>query len=228
MTIPFDGGLRSRTARVDLFAPLYSDSLADHPIFGYTERNLCKERLTGEEGKLCSMLLATIENDADRALFAEIYEQYHERMEQAALRILKDTHDAEDAVQNAFLKIIRNFEKFLELPCKKRPFWCVCIVKNEAITLLRKKKKAIMLESMEDAYDASADIEKALSYEDIIRLFAGLPETYRAVLEMKFLLDCSGKDISQKLGISENAVNVRISRGRAMLREIMEKEALHL
>ena len=66
------------------------------------------------------------------------------------------------------------------------------------------------------------------SYEDIIRLFAGLPETYRAVLEMKFLLDCSGKDISQKLGISENAVNVRISRGRAMLREIMEKEALHL
>ena len=128
------------------------------------------------------MLLATIENDADRALFAEIYEQYHERMEQAALRILKDTHDAEDAVQNAFLKIIRNFEKFLELPCKKRPFWCVCIVKNEAITLLRKKKKAIMLESMEDAYDASADIEKALSYEDIIRLFAGLPETYRAVL----------------------------------------------
>ena len=58
--------------------------------------------------------------------------------------------------------------------------------------------------------------------------FAGLPETYRAVLEMKFLLDCSGKDISQKLGISENAVNVRISRGRAMLREIMEKEALHL
>ena len=174
------------------------------------------------------MLLATIENDADRALFAEIYEQYHERMEQAALRILKDTHDAEDAVQNAFLKIIRNFEKFLELPCKKRPFWCVCIVKNEAITLLRKKKKAIMLESMEDAYDASADIEEALSYEDIIRLFAGLPETYRAALEMKFLLDCSGKDISQKLGISENAVNVRISRGRAMLREIMEKEALHL
>ena len=50
------------------------------------------------------MLLATIENDADRALFAEIYEQYHERMEQAALRILKDTHDAEDAVQNAISK----------------------------------------------------------------------------------------------------------------------------
>ena len=49
------------------------------------------------------MLLATIENDVDRAQFAEIYEQYHERMEQAALRILKDTHDAEDAVQNAVI-----------------------------------------------------------------------------------------------------------------------------
>ena len=131
-------------------------------------------------------------------------------------------------MQNALCQIAKHFEKAYEIPCDRLPFWCVCIVKNEAITLLRKKKKAIMLESMEDTYDASADIEKALSYEDIIRLFAGLPETYRAVLEMKFLLDCSGKDISQKLGISENAVNVRISRGRAMLREIMEKEALHL
>ena len=35
------------------------------------------------------MLLATIENDVDRALFAEICEQYHERMEQAALRMFR-------------------------------------------------------------------------------------------------------------------------------------------
>ena len=174
------------------------------------------------------MLLATIENDVDRALFAEIYEQYHERMEQAALRILKDPHDAEDAVQNAFLKIIRNFDKFLGIPRKKRLFWCVCIVKNEAITLFRKRKTTVLIENLEDTCDSINGADEALSYEDIIRLFAGLPETYRAVLEMKFLLDCSGKDISQKLGISENAVNVRISRGRAMLREIMEKEALHL
>ena len=58
---------------------------------------------------------SALESDADRALFAEIYEQYHERMEQAALRILKDPHDVEDAVQNAFLKIIRPIENVSSL-----------------------------------------------------------------------------------------------------------------
>ena len=173
-------------------------------------------------------MLSALACEADRARFLALYEENHAAMERAAMSILRDQQDAEDAMQNALCQMAKHFEKIYEIPCDRLPFWCVCIVKNEAITLLRKKKKAIMLESLEDTSDASADIEKALSYEDIIRLFAGLPETYRAVLEMKFLLDCSGKDISQKLGISENAVNVRISRGRAMLREIMEKEALHL
>lgn len=173
------------------------------------------------------MLLAMLESDADRAIFADAYEQYHVRMEQAALRILKDPHDAEDAVENAFLKIIHSFDKFLEISCKKRLFWCVCIVKNEAIMILRKKKNTILLESLEDTYDAGVDISEGISYEDIVRLFAQLPETYRAVLEMKFLLDYTGKEIATRLHISENTVNVRISRGRAMLREIMEKEDIH-
>ena len=45
---------------------------------------------------------------------------------------------------------------------------------------------------------------------------------------MRLINGYSGKEIAQHLGISESAVNTRISRGRAMLREIMEKEALHL
>ena len=58
-------------------------------------------------------------------------------------------------------------------------------------------------------------------------MFAELPELYRAVLEMRFLLDYSGKEIAKRLNISENVVNVRISRGRAMLRKTMEKEEMH-
>ena len=62
------------------------------------------------------------------------------------------------------------------------------------------------------------------SYDEIVKLFGRLPETYRGALEMKLLLDYSGKEIAQHLGISETAVNTRISRGRALLREIMERE----
>ena len=160
---------------------------------------------------LLTFLLAALESDEDRALFTEIYEQNHDRMEQTALRILKDSHDAEDAVQNAFLQIIRNFDALLEIPCKKRIFWCISIVKNEALAILRKKKKT----------------EEAMSYKEVVRLFAQLPETYRSVLEMKMILGYSGKEIAKRMGLTENAVNVRITRGRAMLREIAGREGIH-
>ena len=48
-------------------------------------------------------LLAALESEEDRREFAVIYEQHHARLENAAMRILKNQTDAEDAVQNAFM-----------------------------------------------------------------------------------------------------------------------------
>ena len=175
---------------------------------------------------LLTFLLAALESDEDRALFTEIYEQNHDRMEQTALRILKDPHDAEDAVQNEFLQVIRNFDALLEIPCKKRIFWCISIVKNEALAILRKKKKTILIiEELEE--NPAAGVEEAMSYKEVVRLFAQLPETYRSVLEMKMILGYSGKEIAKRMGLTENTVNVRITRGRAMLREIAGKEGIY-
>ena len=175
---------------------------------------------------LLTFLLAALESDEDRALFTEIYEQNHDRMEQTALRILKDPHDAEYAVQNAFLQVIRNFDALLEIPCKKRIFWCISIVKNEALAILRKKKKTILIiEELEE--NPAAGVEEAMSYKEVVRLFAQLPETYRSVLEMKMILGYSGKEIAKRMGLTENTVNVRITRGRAMLREIAGKEGIY-
>ena len=175
---------------------------------------------------LLTFLFAALESDEDRALFTEIYEQNHDRMEQTALRILKDPHDAEDAVQNAFLQVIRNFDALLEIPCKKRIFWCISIVKNEALAILRKKKKTILIiEELEE--NPAAGVEEAMSYKEVVRLFAQLPETYRSVLEMKMILGYSGKEIAKRMGLTENTVNVRITRGRAMLREIAGREGIH-
>ena len=47
---------------------------------------------------LLTFLLAALESDEDRALFTEIYEQNHDRMEQTGRRIWKEPHDSEDAV----------------------------------------------------------------------------------------------------------------------------------
>ena len=170
---------------------------------------------------MLSFYLAALETDEDRRQFTVLYEQYHIRMEQIALHILKEQSDAEDAVQNAFMQIIRHFEKIHEIPCKKVPFWIISIVKNEAIMILRKKQRVVQLEDWEEL---PAEAEGIADYAELVRLFTQLPETYRAALEMKLLLGYSGKEIARHLHIPEATVNTRVFRGRALLREIAERE----
>mgnify|MGYP001113354236 FL=1 len=168
---------------------------------------------------MLAFFLAVLESNEERQQFAAIYEQYHERMEQVALHILGDRNNAEDAVQNAFLQVIKHFEKIYEIPCEELPFWIISIVKNEALMILRKKRNVVPLEDW-DRFERSA----GGGYTELVELFRQLPETYRAVLEMKLLIGYTDREIAQKLGLSETAVSSRASRGRALLRKLIEKE----
>ena len=168
--------------------------------------------------------LAMLESDEDRHQFAVLYERYHSRMEETALRILEEQHDAEDAVQNAFLQIIRHFEKIYEIPCEELPFWIISIVKNESLIILRRKKRTV---SLEDWDNFAAEAEDVTGYQELVGLFARLPESYRAVLEMKILFGYADREVAEKLGISRAAVSTRANRGRALLRKIAEKEGFH-
>lgn len=169
-------------------------------------------------------LLAALGSEEDRREFAVIYEQHHARLENAAMRILKNQTDAEDAVQNAFMQVIRHFEKISEISCKDLPFWLISIVKNEALMILRKSRNIVPLEDW-DGFEKS--ISDTSEYMALVELFRQLPETYRAVLEMKILIGYTDKEIASRLGISETAVSSRASRGRSLLRKLVEGEGLH-
>lgn len=170
---------------------------------------------------MMAVLLAALESDADRQKFIEIYEQYHVQMERTAICILKEQSDVEDAVQNAFMQIIRHFEKIFEIPCEELPFWIISIVKNEARIILRKNQRTVPLEDWDRLTKSIDDIS---GYTELVDLFTRLPQTYRSVLEMKMLYGYSDNEISKRMGISKTAVSSRATRGRAMLREIVGKE----
>ncbi len=174
---------------------------------------------------MLSYFLAALESDADRQAFVAIYDQYHAKMENTAMKILKNQGDAEDAVQNAFMQVIRHFEKTYQIPCEDLPFWLISIVKNEAYMILRKKKQTVSLEDWSSFSKKAADVS---DYAELVELFAELPDTYRRVLEMKILLGYTDMEISEHLGITKTAVSTRASRGRQLLREILEKEGVQL
>ena len=94
---------------------------------------------------MLSFFLTVLESAADRRLFASIYEQHHSKMERIAINMLKNQGDAEDAVQNAFMQVIRNFEKINQIPSEELPFWIISIVKNECYMILRKQKRVVLV-----------------------------------------------------------------------------------
>ena len=165
--------------------------------------------------------LQMLDTPEEKIRFEQIYLKYRGLMYHVADGILHNRQDAEDAVHNAFLKVAKNFSKFQDAPDKDLTRQIVAVARNEAISLLRKKKDTVPLEDWEGVAETAEEVS---GYHALVDSFAYLPQTYRAVMEMKLLLGYSDGEIAAKLSLSKKAVSVRISRGRQLLRNIVERE----
>ena len=165
--------------------------------------------------------LQMLDTPEEKIRFEQIYLKYRGLVYHVADGILHNRQDAEDAVHNAFLKIIRKFSRFRNTPAEDLAPQIVVIARNEAISLLRKKKDTAPLEEWESFAETA---EEASDYHALVDAFTRLPRTYRAAMEMKLLLGYSDGEIAAKLGLSKAAVSTRISRGRQLLRSIVERE----
>ena len=165
--------------------------------------------------------LQMLDTPEEKIRFEQIYLKYRGLMCHVAEGILHDHQEAEDAVHNAFLKIIKKFSKFQNTPAQDLAPQIVAIARNEAISLLRKRKDVAPLEDW-DGFAETA--EEVSDYHSLVDSFTLLPQTYRAAMEMKLLLGYSDGEIAAKLGLSKKAVSVRISRGRQLLQSIVEQE----
>ena len=166
------------------------------------------------------LYLQAIDDPEDRTRFEAMYSAYRGLMFHAANRILQNAQDAEDAVHNAFLRIIKTFSRFQNTPVKDLAPLVVVIARNEAVSLLRKRRDAAPLED----WNAFAETAESVSdYHALVETFARLPLLYRAALEMK-LAGYSDGEIASKLCLTKTAVSTRLSRGRRFLRNIVEQE----
>lgn len=162
-------------------------------------------------------MLDTLE---EKVRLEEIYLKYRGAMFRVADSVLHNDQDAEDAVHNAFLRIIKKFSRFQNTAAKDLAPQVIVIARNEAISLQRKKKDAVPLED----WNGFAETAESVSdYHTLVEIFARLPLSYRAALEMK-MMGYSDGEIASKLGLTKTAVSTRISRGRQFLRSLVEQE----
>ena len=159
------------------------------------------------ETELISQLQAKGNKDA---AFKELVAQYKERLYWHIRNIVKSHDDADDVLQNTFIKVYRSIDGFKGE--SKLYSWLYRIATNEAITLINKNAKRLQITNEEAQNLALNNMESDVYFEgDAIQLklqkaIATLPEKQQLVFNMKYFQEIKYKDMSQILETSEGAL----------------------
>ena len=156
----------------------------------------------------------------------------HNRMlYRAARSILKDDSEAEDAVQEAYLRAYRAIERFRG--DAKLSTWLVRIVVNEALGRLRRRSRgaeiALQLDEAADASQAAPEqperaAQRAQQRRIVEREIDALPDVMRTVFVLRALEEMSVEEVAAALGIPAATVRTRFFRARHALRAALSGE----
>lgn len=163
----------------------------------------------------------------DTALYELVMRRYNQRLYRVARAILRDDAEAEDVMQDAYVRAFEHLDQF----AARAPFsaWLTRIAVHEALARRRLRNRSQQLEDAEQdgeflmtMADSSPDPEQMASSAEMGRLLEdavlGLPEQFRAVVMLRDVEELSTSETAAALDLSEENVKVRLHRGRAMLR----------
>ncbi len=171
------------------------------------------------------LYLSLIEDEKDKSKFEQLYHHYKRMMYGIALHMIGDPCDAEDAVHDSFIKVLRHLSKIEEVSGHKTAAFLVIILRNTALDMLAKKNK-VALCSIEDIpeYKMCQDsVENHMNQTALVEILHSLPEKYRDILEMKALYELTDKEIADVLHISHVAARKRLERARKELQKQLER-----
>lgn len=165
--------------------------------------------------------------------FEQAYERYSKIGFYYAREILKDDALAEDALHDAFLSLARNLDKIGEIECNKSFNYFVTIVKNTAISALRKQRRASLVEiddeeslfQLEDtAPGPEAQVMQQVGYDELLAAIRTLKPAYQAPLLLKYANGYTEAEIAKVLGVTVSNVSVRIHRAKKKLIPLLQQK----
>jgi RNA polymerase sigma-70 factor (ECF subfamily) len=148
--------------------------------------------------------------------FAELYALYSRRLYQTILTITKNPQDADDALQDTFLRAHLAIHKFEGR--SKIYSWLTRIAINSALSILRKQRSRgeVLFDHQPDPQlDALYDLNQRQL--ETLRAIRSLDPQLRAPIRMKMMHGCSVREIGRALNLSESAVKARLYRARRRL-----------
>ena len=173
----------------------------------------------------------------DGAAFRTIMERHNRRLYRIARAVLRDDSEAEDAVQESYVRAFANLGTFRG--DSSLATWLGRIALNEALGRLRRRRPAVPIDTMEvlrtDAQIiqfpnamTAEDPERTMAQREILRLVErateALPEIFRTVFVTRVIEGMSVQETAELLDIEPETVKTRLHRARHLLRDQLESE----
>lgn len=152
----------------------------------------------------------------------QLYLQYADAMYNVCLRILQHQAEAEDALQEAFIKVFNNIQQYRNE--SSIGSWIKQIVTNTCLNVLKKRK--IIFNELDDNVELSEtesenNNETNFSIDDIKKAIEELPQGYRVVFNLFTFEDYSHKQIADMLEISESTAKTQLFKAKRKLKELL-------
>lgn len=178
---------------------------------------------------MISGALAILKSEAQRNELSVFYEKYRNRFLSIALKILHNQEEAEDAVQEAFLKIADKPDVFFSLSDEEQIPYVYTIVKNLSYDMFNKGKRIQTAEFPENI-DFRNDPELLenlvldnISHKELVEFIKGLPPLQQNVLLLTRLSKLSISETARALNVSEKVVNQRLYLARRSIKKFFEE-----
>lgn len=174
-------------------------------------------------------ITAYLETYEQRITAETLFEENKNMMYYTAFGILKNPHDAEDAVADTLVKVCRNIGKFCGESEKAQKLLLYEYTKNTAIDRYRERsrKTCVSLNEVLTADDPDSDPCDAVLAEDFGDMqlpMSRLPQKYKDLLIMRYGEGLKYKEIADLLHLPESTVATRLLRAKAMLLKLYETE----
>ena len=154
-----------------------------------------------------------------------LFDKFAGKMMTVCLRYAKNTDQAEDVLQDGFVKVFMKLSDFKKEGSLEG--WIRRIMVNTALDQIRKEVKFkgdLDIEDVGYKLENNAFIEEEMMAEDLMKLVRAMPDGYRVVFNMFAIEGYSHAEIAETLGVTENTSKSQYSRARAYLRDRLEKK----
>lgn len=162
--------------------------------------------------------------NGDQLAQRELFDKYASKMFGVCLRYSNSTEQAEDALQEGFIKVFTKLHKFSGDGSFEG--WIRRIIVNTCLDSIRKNNKYKENQDIDDVgykLEQHTFILDQMGEQDLLNLIKEMPEGYKIVFNMFAIEGYSHKEIAEELNISENTSKSQYSRARAYLRMKLEE-----